>query len=294
MKRGLSPQIGCALIFENMKNKIFLSAFILILFSPLLSYALMQISDNFTIGPGGYWGNSTNVVLELPLDFNLQGEFSISSSGGTKSTSYSLGAGKDLFFQMISLNAIYNANRSSDYLSDGIDLTFSIRPLMMLATFIDLQAEAGYSYTKHTVTTVGKNTPSHSIRVGAGLGILQTTNFAISYTFYTYPELDASNLAQLTNYARWHPALAGAVAIVSGFPGSTLDASISHSIDNITPYLNYSLIKYAADNSISNSYLLGVDYYLLENLSLSFAYNLFQDPTPSISHYFSLGTSINF
>lgn len=278
-----------------MKNRIF-AVVILSLFLPFKSNALVQISDNFTIGSDGYWGNCTDVVAELPLEFNLQGGFLI-SSGGSKS--FSLGGGKDLFFQMMSLNALYNGNRSNSYVSDGADLSFSIRPFMGLSTFVDFQMEAGYSFTGHMNTERTKMLPSHSWRIGTGLGILQTTNFAIAYTSYLYlPSIpDGFSLQTIQNYiyATQNIKLAGALALISGFPGSSIDLTVSHMLfDILNLYGSYSWIQYSLDGSISNSYLVGADYYLLKNLNLSFAYNFFQTPALSISHYLSFGASLDF
>jgi len=277
-------------------KKITVIFIVVILFLPVTSSAFMQISDNFTMGAGGYWGNSTDVVLELPADFNLQGGFSI-SSGGNKF--FSLGGGKDLFFQMMSLNAIYNANRSSGYVSDGTELSFSIRPFVGLSTFLDFQLEAGYSFTGHMNTNRSKILPCHSWRVGTGLGILQATNFAVAYTSYIYlPSIpDGYDLQQIQNYvhATQNIKLAGVLGIISGFPGSTIDASVSHILfDCLNLYGSYSWIQCSLDKSVSNSILIGADYYLLENFSLGFAYNLFQDTTPAFSHYYSLSTNIRF
>lgn len=279
-----------------MKKIVIILAF---LFLPVVSNALMQISDNFTLGPSGYWGNSTDVVLELPAEFNIQGGVSISSSGGNRSLSYSLGGGKDLFFQMMSINTLYNADRSSSYISDGADLSFSIRPFMGLSTFVDIQLEAGYSFTGHTNTNRTQMLPSHSIKIGAGLGILQTTNFAIAYTSYIYlPSIpDGYDLKTIQTYiyATRNFQLAGVLGIISGFPGSTIDVSGSQILfDCLNLYGSYSRIQYSLDKSVSNSYLIGADCSLLENLSIGLAYNLFQDPTPALSHYYSLSISIGF
>jgi len=268
-------------------------------FLPLTLNASVNVSDNFTFSPGGYWGNSTDAVIELPAGFNLQGGISISSSGGSRSLSYSLGGGKDLFFKKISLNALYNAGRSSGHVSDGGELTFSIRPFMGLSTFVDIQLEAGYSFTGYMDAGRTELLPCHSWKIGAGLGVLQTTNLAIAYTSYIYslslPHEYALQDIQSRIIATQNIKLAGALALVSGFPGSTIDVSVSHMLlDNLNLYVSYSWIQYQLNNNVSNSYLAGADYSLLENISLGFAYNLFQDPTPSISHYFSLGTNIGF
>lgn len=258
-------------------------------FLPISLNAIIQISDNFTIGLG-YWGNSTDGVLELPLDFNLHGGFSFSSSGNKF---FSLGGGKDLFFQMISINALYNGNRSSSYVSDAADLSFSIRPFMGLSTFLDLQLEAGYSFTGYMNTTRTQLLPCHSWRIGAGLGILQTTNFAIAYTSYIY----SRSLQDIQNniIATQNIKLVGALAFISGFPGSTIDVSGSQVIfDCLNLYGCYSWLQYSLDKSVSNSFLIGADYSIIENFTIGFAYNLFQDPTPAFSSYYSLNATFNF
>lgn len=279
-----------------MKKTVIILAFV---FLPVVSNALMQVSDNFTMGPSGYWGNSTDVVLELPAEFNLQGGISISSSGGSRSLYYSLGGGKDFYFQMMSLNALYNANRSSNYISDGADFSFSIRPFMGLSTFIDFQLEGGYSFTGHMAVSRSKMLPCHSWRIGTGLGILQTTNLAIAYTSYIYmPSIpDGLDLQQIQDsiYATQNLQLAGVLGIISGFPGSTIDVSVSQILfDRLNLYGSYSWIQNSLDKKTSNSYLIGADYSLLENFSLGFAYNLFQDPAPALSHYYSLSISMDF
>jgi hypothetical protein len=275
-----------------------ITAILIFVFLPVISNALVQVSDNFTLGTSGYRGNSTDVVLELPAEFNLQSNMSVSSAGEDRSFLYSLGAGRDLFFEMMSLNVLYNANRSDNYVSDGADVSFSLRPFMGLSTFIDFQLEGGYSFTEHMTVSRTKMLPCHSWRIGAGLGILQTTNIAVAYTSYIYmPSIpDGCNVRQITDIIPIHNIkLAGALLLVSGFPGSTIDLSVSHSLsDRLNLYGSYSCIRYSPDKNVSNSYLAGADYSLLENLSLGFACNVFQDSAQVFSYYCSLGINIGF
>jgi len=266
---------------------------------PYVSVAGTNLSSNFTYGFAGYWGNSTDIVLELPADFNLQAGFSISSSSAARSTSFSLGGGKDLFFQMISLNALYSGNRSGNYFSDTGEFTFSIRPLLMLVTLLDLQAEIGYSYTAHTNNTRTEMLPCHSWRIGLGLGILQTTELAIAYTSYNYfPSVPGGKTLEEIQkyiYATQNMRLAGVLGVISGFPGSTIDFSISRVLfDRLNVYANYSWIQYSLDKSTSNSILIGADYFLLDNLSPGLAYNIFLARGSAPAYYISAGISFNF
>ena len=256
----------------------------------------VQVSDNLTYGFGGYIGNYTDVVIGLPLDFNLQGSFSVSSSEtgtGSRSLSFTAGGGRDFFYQMMSLNALYTGNRSGIYRSDSLDAAFSVRPFMILTTFADIQLEVGYTYTNHTATAISKSTASQSLRLGAGLGILQTINFAVSYACYYYPDITESLLAQLSQYAYWSPALAGVVSVVSGFPAESVDLGYSQLFfEVLNSYVNYSILRYVT-NGVMSSLTAGADYYILENLSLGGSYSV-SFSQGSASQYISVSTALNF
>ena len=83
-------------------KKIIILIFLVLLVSTV-ACADVQVSDNLTYGFSGYVGNYTDVVIGLPLDFNLQGSYSVSSSsGGASIVSFTAGCGKDIFYQMMS------------------------------------------------------------------------------------------------------------------------------------------------------------------------------------------------
>ena len=265
----------------------------LVLLVSTAASAEVQVSDNLTYGFGGYVGNYTDVIAGLPLDFNLQGSFLVSSSSGVRSLAFTAGGGKDFFYQMMSLNALYTGNRSGTYLFDGLDAAFSVRPFMILTTFADIQLEIGYAYTNHTLTTIPKSTSSQSLRLGMGLGILQTINFAVSYSYYRYPDIPENLLAQISQYAYWSPALAGVVSVVSGFPAESVDAGYSQLFfEALNSYVNYSFLRYVT-NDVMSSLTAGADYYVLENLSLGGSYSV-SFSQGSASQYISVSTAINF
>lgn len=276
--------------------KIFIIAFIFLITLPMVCLPAANIYDNFSFGDGGYIGNSTDADIQLPLYYALRVNFSASSLSGNRILGYSLGVAKDLTGDF-SLDVSYAGDKVTSYISDSVEALFSYRPFMRISTFLEFQVEGGYSFILHSNEYRNKNIPCHAIKIGLGGGFMQTTSLAFSYSFFNYlPSLpDGYSLQDIQGIVASNSRLAGVLGVISGFPGSIIDLSISHYLtDILNVYFSYSYIRQALGNSLSHSYLLGGDYYILTNWSMGLAYNLFRDPTPSLSSYYSINTRISF
>lgn len=257
-----------------------------------------NISDYVIFGADSYWCNSTDVVLELPEEFNFQGNFSLLSPVSGRVLSYSLGIGKDLNYKTISINGFYSGVYSQGYVSNSGEVSFACRPFAHLTTFVDIQFEAGYNYTVHKELRRDKILPCHSIRLGSGISVLQSTNLAFSYTDFFYEPFffDESLFENIENEAvNQNYKFSGVLGIISKFPKSAFDISLSHLLfSSLNTQVSYSRIGYAFDTLFVNSIVLGADYYILQNINLGIAHNLMFSPNSDVSNYTSVNVAVNF